>query len=270
MKILANIFFIGAGFLFTHCGNSSVQELNSIVEYDSAREIYQLKTYHYKSTTQERTIDDYLETTYLPALKRQEINTIGVFKPRSNSEDSIKKTLVLIPFSSIDQFLTIESKLSADSEYQESNSNYVNASHTDPPYERINSVLMEAFVDMPQLAASPLTVSRSDRVYELRSYESATENYYHKKVDMFNAGGEIKLFDRLNFNAVFYAEVISGNKMPNLMYMTTFPNMEIRDSLWKEFFDSPEWTTLKAMDKYRNTVSHADIDFLFPTEYSDY
>ena len=87
---------------------------------------------------------------------------------------------------------------------------------------------------------------------------------------MFNAGGEIKLFDRLGFNAVFYAEVISGSKMPNLMYMTTFSDMSSRDTLWKAFFAAPEWEALKAMPKYENNVSHADIIFLFPTEYSDY
>ena len=43
-------------------------------------------------------------------------------------------------------------------------------------------------------------------------------------------GGEIILFDRLDFNAVFYGEVISGSKMPNLMYMTTFDNQESRDA----------------------------------------
>jgi hypothetical protein len=39
---------------------------------------------------------------------------------------------------------------------------------------------------------------------------------------MFNEGGEIELFKRLNFNAVFYASVISGSRMPNLMYMTSY------------------------------------------------
>ncbi|MFK7920761.1 MAG: NIPSNAP family protein, partial [Bacteroidia bacterium] len=112
--------------------------------------------------------------------------------------------------------------------------------------------------------------TRAERVYELRSYESATEDLYRRKVDMFNAGGEVTLFDDLGFNAVFYAEVLSGDKMPNLMYMTTFSDMESRDAHWKAFVASPVWEKLKAMDKYQNTVSHADIMLLFPTEYSDY
>ena len=87
---------------------------------------------------------------------------------------------------------------------------------------------------------------------------------------MFNAGGEIKLFERLGFNAVFYGEVISGAKMPNLMYMTTFADQQSRDAHWKSFVDSPEWKGLIAMEKYKNNISHIDITFLYPTDYSDY
>jgi hypothetical protein len=87
---------------------------------------------------------------------------------------------------------------------------------------------------------------------------------------MFNEGGEITLFDSLGFNAVFYGEVLSGDAMPNLMYMTTFKNMETRDSLWKEFFSSQKWEEIKDLPQYRNTVSRADIILLYPTDYSDY
>ena len=66
---------------------------------------------------------------------------------------------------------------------------------------------MSAFENMPNMFAPEFEVPKSDRIYELRSYESPTEEYYKRKVAMFNEGGEITLFDRLGFNAVFYAEV---------------------------------------------------------------
>ena len=111
---------------------------------------------------------------------------------------------------------------------------------------------------------------RQDRVYELRSYESATEDYHIKKVDMFNAGGEIELFEKLDFNAVFYGQVISGAKMPNLMYMTTFSDEDSQKAHWDAFVNSPEWSTMKVLTKYANTVSHIDKYLLYPTDYSDY
>jgi hypothetical protein len=129
---------------------------------------------------------------------------------------------------------------------------------------------MQAFGDMPIMQTPSLSFNRSERVYELRSYEGPTEDYYHRKMKMVNEGGEIKLFERLGFNAVFFAEVLSGSNMPNLVYMTTFENRAIRDSLWNEFGKAPEWIDMKDIPKYKNTVSHADILLLEPTDYSDY
>ena len=115
-----------------------------------------------------------------------------------------------------------------------------------------------------------LTAAKNERVYELRSYESATEKIFANKVYMFNEGGEIDLFKRLNFNAVFYAEVIAGSHMPNLMYMTSFENKTDREAHWKNFVDSPEWKKLSTLPEYQNNVSHIDIMLLQPMEYSDF
>ena len=87
---------------------------------------------------------------------------------------------------------------------------------------------------------------------------------------MFNDGGEVALFKRLNFNSVFYAEVLAGNRTPNLMYMTTFNNQAERDAHWKTFGADAEWKTLSALPEYLHTVSKSDIFFLRPTNYSDY
>jgi hypothetical protein len=80
-----------------------------------------------------------------------------------------------------------------------------------------------------------------ERIYELRSYESPTEEKYLNKVHMFNEGGEITLFNELQFNAVFYADVLFGSKMPNLMYMTSFDNIDSRNEHWKAFGESKTW-----------------------------
>lgn len=242
----------------------------NVKENITSRMFYQLKIYSFYGKNQQQETDAFLKNAYLPALKKLSINHVGVFKNRLNEKDSILKTYVLTPFNSMDDFLNLEATLGNDSIYISEGSDYINANHDARPYKRIESIILKAFKDMPRMKPTIVAGPKSDRVYELRSYESPTETYYKRKVDMFNAGGEIRLFSRLNFNAVFYADVISGPKMPNLMYMTTFPNMTVRDSLWKEFVDSPEWTELKAIPKYKKTVSHADILLLFPTEYSNY
>src|SRR5206468_991425 len=97
---------------------------------------------------------------------------------------------------------------------------YLSAVHTTPAYTRMETILLQAFPLAPKMKLPQLQSSGKDRIYELRSYESATESLNRNKVEMFNKGGEINLFKRLGFNAVFYSEVLAGSKMPNLMYMT--------------------------------------------------
>jgi len=234
------------------------------------REFYQLKIYSFESDEQVKTTDSYLKDAYIPALKQSGISAVGVFKEHVAHDSIIGKTYLLIPFNSMNDFISLESKLSALDIHSSMGSNYVEAAYDNPPYKRIESILMKAFVDMPKMAVPNLKGARKDRVYELRSYESATEKLYKNKVDMFNAGGEVPLFDQLGFNAVFYAEVLSGPKMPNLMYMTTHENQEAQTENWKSFSDSPIWNKLKVRPEYQNNVSHIDKYMLYPTAYSDY
>lgn len=270
MKISKALLFLVSTLFLANCGEANIEETETTTVAETSREYYQLKIYSFEDQDQVATTDKYLRDAYLPALKKQGIEPVGVFKLKPSETDSSLKTYVLIPFDELEQVVEIENALSADEGYQTAGSDYLQASYQKPPYSRMESILMQAFTDMPEMAATSLDGPRAERVYELRSYESPTERYYRSKVDMFNAGGEVKLFDRLGFNAVFYAEVLSGAKMPNLMYMTTFPDMPTRDTLWKAFFGSPEWKELLTVEKYKNSVSHADIIFLYPTEYSAY
>ena len=234
------------------------------------KEYYELKTYTIKSDAQEKMVDDYLKNAYMPALKRMGIDNIGVFKVRPDKFKVSDKIYVLIPFQSLAEFDKLEAMLAVDKTHLSAGAAYIHATHDKKPYERISSILLRAFPDMPKMKPSEVEGERADRVYELRSYEGPTEAMYNRKVDMFNEGGEVKLFEDLGFNAVFYADVISGDKMPNLMYMTTFTNIKKRDALWKDFVNSDKWKEISVKDKYLNTVSHADIDLLYPTQYSDY
>lgn len=133
---------------------------------------------------------------------------------------------------------------------------------------------MRAFSGMPSTATPKLTSPKNERVYELRSYESASEKLGASKIRQFNygseEGAEMSIFTRLNFNPVFYGEVLFGGKMPNLMYMTSFQNRADRDEHWKAFNADSYWLKLRAMPEYLNTVSKNTQIFLYPAEYSDY
>lgn len=234
------------------------------------QEFYSIRIYQLKTKEQEKAVDKYLQNAFLPALHRMGIPKAGVFKPVDNDTATIRRIYVLIPFHSLDQFAALTSALLKDESYLSNGKDYLDATYNDPPYARFESILLQAFPDMPRLEApSALTTPAVERIYELRSYEGPTEKYFSNKVRMFNEGGEIPLFKRLGFNAVFYASVLSGAHMPNLMYMTSFDNMAAREQHWKAFGEDAAWKQLVAAPEYQHNVSHIDIVFLHPAEYSD-
>jgi hypothetical protein len=234
------------------------------------REFYQLTVYHYNIGAQEKILDNYLENALLPALHRIRISNVGVFKALANDTAVSRSLYVFIPAKSLDVLTKLPEKLNADNAFQSAGAEYINASYTASPYTRMETILLYAFPLAPHMRLPELKAVKKERVYELRSYESATEKLFKNKVHMFNEGDEIGLFKKLNFNAVFYSEVIAGSKMPNLMYMTSFENMADRDDHWKQFGSHPDWKKLSSMPEYKNNVSHIDITFLRPVEYSDF
>jgi hypothetical protein len=234
------------------------------------REFYQLTVYHFKNAGQEKILDNYFQNALLPALHRMKINNVGVFKSWANDTLPDKLIYVLIPIKSLETVTDLPSKLKADADYMSAGAQYIDAAYNDPPYSRIETILLRAFPLAPQMQLPSLQSAKKERVYELRSYESATEKKFENKVQMFNQGDEIGLFKRLNFNAIFYSEVIAGSKMPNLMYMTSFENKAARDEHWKTFVSDSSWKNLSTMPEYQNNVSHIDITFLLPAEYSDF
>ena len=234
------------------------------------QEFYEIRIYQLNSSEQEKRLDAYLKDALIPALHRAGNGKIGVFKPVGNDTASVKKVYLLIPYKSLADLDALDTKLNDDKSYNTAGADYINSSHDKPPYTRFSKIILKAFSGHPNLTEPKLTGARNERVYELRSYEAATEKLYRKKVEMFVKGDEIAIFDKLKFNHIFYAEVLAGSAMPNLMYMTSFDNKQSRDEHWKAFGEHPDWKKLSSDKQYDNTVSHIDMTFLYPTEYSDY
>lgn len=234
------------------------------------REYYKLVVYHYKDADQEKILDNYFQNALLPALHRIDITNVGVFKSLANDTVSDKLLYLFVPVKEMEDIQKIDAKLQSDATYNSAASEYLNAPYNKPAYTRMETIILYAFPLAPKMQLPQLTSEKKDRVYELRSYESASEKIFQNKVKMFNDGDEVGLFKRLGFNAVFYSSVVAGSKMPNLMYMTTFNNMQDREAHWKSFGNDDYWKKLSSMPEYQNNVQHIDITFLHPTDYSDF
>lgn len=235
-----------------------------------SREYYSLTVYHFADARQEALLDQYLGKALLPALHRNGIRYVGVFKPLTNDTATDKRIYCLVPLKSLAQDEILQAKLASDKTYQTSGKDYITAAWNQSPYLRMERSYHKAFRLAPVMQLPQLKSPKAEHVYEFRSYESPTEAYYINKVKMFNEGGEVPLFKRLGFNAVFYAETLSGSRMPNLVYLTSFENREEREKHWKTFSDDPEWKKLVAMPEYQHNVSKADIILMRAADYSDY
>ena len=220
------------------------------------KDLYQIKIYHFKTNEQQEQIDRYLKEAYLPALHRAGIKNAGVFIPFANDTAAIKSLYLFIPYPSLKTFMKIDKQLQKDAAYNEAAKNFKNAPSDHPAYERIESILLEAFEGQKHVV---LPSKKEGTVFELRSYESPTDNLYEKKTGMFE-NGEIELFKKLDFQTVFYAKVISGSHMPNFMYMPSFESIDQRNAHWKTFGADPQWKEMSSKPENENKVSVSKIE----------
>ena len=241
----------------------------SVTAFSKPPEYYYLKVYHLSSDTQQARLDSFLKDAFVPALHRAGIAKVGVFKKRPDPKDSIMLTYVFFPCASLNAAAAIEQKVAGDAKYLASGKNYIETAYNNLPYARIETILLSSFPGT-SFTSPKLTGPRTERVYELRSYESASEKILDNKIKMFTAGGETAIFNGLGFNAVFYGKVVAGSRMPNLMYLTTFENQAERDKHWSAFGSDPAWKKLSAEAQYQNNVSHIDMYMLYPADYSDF
>jgi hypothetical protein len=249
---------------------SSIGRSRVLLPAGPKQAFYSIRIYQLSTPQQEARVDSFLQYALLPALHRQGISQVGAFKPIGNDTAAIRKIYVFIPLKNLDQFVTLSASLAKDARFLTDGAGYLDAAYNDPPYVRMESILLQAFPDMPTHAAPWAGQPYSaDRIYELRSYEGPTEKLFANKVQMFNEGGEVPLFARLDFHAVFYASVLAGAHMPNLMYMTSYDNMATRDQHWKNFSDDPAWKQLVSSPQYQHNVSHIDDIFLHAAPYSE-
>jgi hypothetical protein len=232
---------------------------------------YEIKIFNVTQPGQAERVDNYLKSAFIPAMHRAGVTKVGVFKPiEADTVLSGKMIIVFIPYQTADHYISVPGVLEQDPDFQQAGRDFIDAPYDNPPFARYESILLKAFKNMPHFRPPSFTTPAGERIYELRSYESSTDAKAAKKRDMFNKGGEITIFEKLGFNAAFYAEVLAGSHMPNLMYMTTFQDMKTHDELWAAFGKHPDWVKLRDVEEYKNTVSKNTRYLLHPTDYSDF
>jgi hypothetical protein len=225
------------------------------------REYYEWRTYRCNRGRQRSLVDHYLDEAAVPAWKRMDLAPIGVFS--EVGEDATHAVHVLLVYPTLEKFAAARVTLESDAEYLKAAADYLAAKKDDAAFERIESSLMVAFAGMPKLTVP----QNKPQVFELRTYESHSEERARKKIDMFN-NGEIPLFVEAGFQNVFFGETLIGEDLPNLKYLLAATDMAANKAAWDKFRALPGWLAIRDLPQYKDTVSKATPLFLEPAPFS--
>jgi hypothetical protein len=233
---------------------------------ESSREYYLLRHYHVTSGAQKKLTDTFLREALVPALNRLKISPVGIFNveigPTSPS------VYVLMPSTSVETLAKADFQLEQDSEYMKAGKDFLNTPAKDPAYTRLESSLMLAF-EGTKLTIPPVTANHGARVFELRTYESPTDQDHRRKVEMFHSG-EFDVFQRAGFWQVFYGDTVIGGNQPNLTYMLGFASLDERNQKWNAFRSDAQWKKLTKESRFsfEDIVSNITNLILTPAVYS--
>jgi hypothetical protein len=232
-----------------------------------SREYYELRRYHLLRGSQVKLAADFFREALVPALNRLGISPVGVFNVEIGPESP--SLYVLMPSASLETLVTIEFRLNRDVDYLKAGTAFLNAPAQQPAYVRMESSLMVAFEGMPRLRVPPATAEHRSRMFELRTYESPSDQDHLRKVEMFNSG-EFDVFEKAGFWQVFYGDTLIGSRLPNLTYMLGFEDLADRNNKWNAFRSAPEWKKLSSSPRYafEEIVSNITNVILNPASYS--
>ena len=230
-------------------------------------QVMELRTYTLVDAQAESKLDAYLSEALIPALERQGIGPIGAFDQASEAEDGAVEVMLLLPGANVDVVTGAAAKLAKDEDYLAAAKEYLATPAKNPIVQRIRSELLLAFDCWPKTTVPTQMKEGKPRLFELRIYESPTENLGNLKVEMFNSG-EVPIFLDSGVMPVFMGQALIGDKTPNLTYMTVYDDDAARNQGWDNFRKHPDWQVLKAVKKYEGTVSKIHKSDWVPKPYS--
>lgn len=235
------------------CATSKIQDTSQPAEITN--ELYEWRTYDVKwGGGSLKKLTSFLSDTLKPAMLRAGANHFMLFE--DIAPGGPKKIYALISYPDPQTYVSAQN-LQGDAAFVSAATDY-NAIPADKPvYNRFTSSLMNAFDGMKQM----MLPKEGATVFELRIYESYSEDSLRRKIKMFH-DGEIPLFIKVGLTPIFFGEMISGPYRPCLVYMINCTDMDEHAAGWQGFSKAPEWAALKDQKQYANSVSNIRNMFL--------
>jgi hypothetical protein len=246
----------------------------------AARDFYELRAYRLKPGASDTLIHSYLEKALVPALNARGLATVGVFtevevdkkavtsKPKASTAEVQTSVWVLITHPTLESFVKVSADLNADPAVQKAAADYFMTPKASPAYDRVDIWLLRSFAGFPRTEIPAFSKTKvATRVFELRDYESHSEERALSKMAMFN-NGEIDVMKELGMSPVFFGQALAGPNLPHLRYITCGADLATHLNNWKAFGTHPTWTKLKNDPQYKDNTSKNTARFLVPTAYS--
>ena len=222
----------------------------------ASREFYQLRKYTLRTGPQLALTQNYFAQALIPALNRMAITPVGAFKLDIGPETPTY--YLLIPAASTEVLASLDTRLAEDTNFLKASAAFREAPASAPAFERVESSLMSAFAGWPKIVAP----KGGKRVFQLRTYESASDAGHVQKVQMFNEA-EIGIFTRTGLAPVFFGDTLIGPRMPNLTYMLTFADVADLNQKWAVFGSDPAWKELSHRPHYTDAEIVCNISNLY-------
>jgi hypothetical protein len=222
----------------------------------SSHEFYQLLKYELSAGPQLALTQNYFEHALIPALNRMAMAPVGAFKLDIGPETPTY--YLLIPAASVEALVTLDLRLADDAEFMKASAAFRGAPASAPAFVRVESWLMSAFAGFSKIVAP----KGDKRIFQLRTYESASHAGHVRKVQMFNEA-EIGIFIRTGLTPVFFGDTLIGSRMPSLTYMLTFADVADLNAKWNVFVNDPAWKELSHRPEYADTELVSNISNLY-------
>jgi hypothetical protein len=229
-------------------------------------QVLELRRYRLRNGALATRFAAYAKDALVPALGRAGLAPIGAWTVAMGPDSPTLH--LLLPHPDAASVVTLDARLEADAEYRKAAASSLVLPPADAPFLSCDSSLHAAVATMPGIEKPTGAAAGKDRVFELRTYRSATEAASRRKIDMFEAGGELGLFRRVGLNTVFFGRDLVGPGLPSLTYMVVFADADAREKAWAAFREHPEWVKMRDDPRFADTVSNIDSSLLRPTDYS--
>lgn len=224
------------------------------------KEIYEWRIYTLTGNGAE--LDRFFSETLIPVYNRLGVS-IGAFAPLKKEETELRYLLFVYP--DLKAFSRVKKEIWKDSVFSREAQPFFDQTAPNPLYSNFESFLCEAFDKIPRMRRP----DPARTLFEYRIYHSPNEEANQRKVKMFNVD-EIDIFDKTGINSVCYGEILSGSRMPALIYLTWYLNEDTRNEAWEKFRNHKDWIRIKSLPEYSNTATNNKSVLLSPLPYSQF